>query len=318
MPVADDSVLPILEARQRFPGVVIPFASIDQYRRISDKAALLQVASGLGIAVPEQHAIENSDAATAVDFSALRFPLVLKPTRSVIDGNGGGSRKKTGVSHAADPRELSARLREYPEQAFPILLQQRVVGPGVGVFLLVWNGATIATFGHQRIREHPPSGGVSVYREAIVPDGTLVAQSRALLDCFGWQGVAMIEYKLDATSGVPYLMEVNGRFWGSLQLAIDAGIDFPTLLVRAARGETVQAGVGRAGIRSRWEWGEANHLLARVRKSRAELALPPDAPSLGHTVLDMCKIRRRDRLEVLRLSDPAPFLRETIDWFRRR
>ena len=69
---------------------------------------------------------------------------------------------------------------------------------------------------------------MSVYRESVAADPDLVRRSRALLDAFGWCGVAMVEYKLDERTGTPYLMEVNGRFWGSLQLAIDAGVDFPS------------------------------------------------------------------------------------------
>ena len=131
----------------------------------------------------------------------------------------------------------------------------------------------------------------------------------------------MIEYKVDAASGTPYLMEINGRFWGSLQLAIDAGVDFPTLLACVAQGRapgTASPVRTEASIRSRWEWGDVNHLLARLRKPREELALPADSPSLRSTVIDMLRWRRGDRLEVLRLSDPAPFWRETLDWFRRR
>ena len=40
----------------------------------------------------------------------------------------------------------------------------------------------------------------------------------------------MVEFKLDARDGVAKLMEINGRFWGSLQLAVDAGVDFPAIL----------------------------------------------------------------------------------------
>jgi predicted ATP-grasp superfamily ATP-dependent carboligase len=58
-----------------------------------------------------------------------------------------------------------------------------------------------------------------------------------LLGQFDWQGVAMVEFKVEANTGTPYLLEVNGRFWGSLQLAIDAGVDFPALLVDAATGK---------------------------------------------------------------------------------
>jgi predicted ATP-grasp superfamily ATP-dependent carboligase len=247
----------------------------------------------------------------------MRFPVVLKPARSVVEA--ADARVKLGVSHGSNASQLVERLRAYPAEAFPILVQERIVGPGIGVFLLIWDGKTVAAFGHRRLRETPPSGGVSVYRESVVPDDSLIARSRALLDEFDWLGVAMIEYKVDESTGIPYLMEVNGRFWGSLQLAIDAGIDFPTLLVRNALGNTsTPSAPPRAGIRSRWEWGDVNHLLARFRKSSVELALPPGSPSLGRAMLDFLTWRRRERLEVFRISDPAPFFRETFDWFQRR
>jgi biotin carboxylase len=43
----------------------------------------------------------------------------------------------------------------------------------------------------------------------------------------GWQGVGMFEYRWDLTSGRFFLMEFNSRFWGSLHLAMFAGVDFP-------------------------------------------------------------------------------------------
>ena len=145
-------------------------------------------------------------------------------------------------------------------------------------------------------------------------------RSRALLKHFGWTGVAMIEYKIDAATGTPYLMEINGRFWGSLQLAIDAGVDFPRLLLAAAEGQTPAPVVRyRSGVRSRWWWGDVDHLLARLRHSAEELALPPDAATRWQTVRDFLKLwRPGDRNEVLRVADPLPFVRETVDWFARR
>ena len=317
LPMTENSLLAILGARNRFSGVSIPFATLDEFERISDKATLLETAKEVGIAVPEQWVVPTPSCIDGIDTSRVGFPVVLKPTRSVVEA--AEARRKVSVSHASDAAQLIQHLREYPAEAFPILVQRRIVGPGIGVFLLVWEGKTVAAFGHRRIRESPPSGGVSVYRESVAPSQSLVARSRALLDRFAWKGVAMIEYKLDEQTGIPYLMEVNGRFWGSLQLAIDAGIDFPTLLVHHALGTTPPpVGPVRAGIRSRWEWGDVNHLLARIRKSADELALPPGSPSLRRAILDFVTWHRADRLEVLRFSDPAPFFREALDWFQRR
>jgi len=317
LPMTEQSLLPVLGARERFPDVVIPFARLDQFERISNKELVTAAARNLGIAIPEQHTLQKPGDDGGMDASRIRYPVVVKPARSVVSAE--GERIKVGVSYAADAQEFSERLREYPSAAYPLLIQQRIIGPGIGVFLLVWEATTIAVSGHRRIRESPPSGGVSVYREAVAPAPTLVAQSRALLDQFGWQGVAMVEYKIDAATGTPYLMEINGRFWGSLQLAIDAGVDFPNLLVQSALGIRQQAPTDfRDGLRSRWEWGDVNHLLARIRRSPEELALPPGSTSRGRAVLDFLSWRRGDRLEVWRARDPGPFVRETLDWFRGR
>ena len=317
LPIADASVLAILDARGRFPTAKIPFASADQFRRISDKAGLLDIARSIGIAVPEQRILSAPGALSVDALATLPFPLVIKPARSVAEGD--GARHKLGVSHAANMEELRGRIATYPAAGYPLLLQQRIVGPGIGVFLLVWDGQLIASFGHRRIRETPPSGGVSSYREAVEPSAELLAQSQRLLREFDWKGVAMVEFKIDEATGIPYLMEVNGRFWGSLQLAIDAGVDFPMLLAQLALdGSTNGIAVGRSGVRSRWEWGDASHLLARFRRSPAELGLPPGSPGRLRTLGAILRWRRGDKLEVFRTSDPAPFFRESIDWFLRR
>ncbi|MGI9078335.1 MAG: ATP-grasp domain-containing protein, partial [Gemmatimonadaceae bacterium] len=134
------------------------------------------------------------------------------------------------------------------------------------------------------------------------------------------RGVAMIEYKEDATSGIPYLMEINGRFWGSLQLAIDSGVDFPALLIRAAMGDRPDPVLDyKIGVRSRWWWGDVDHLIARLRHSAASLALPNGAPSrLGALREFLTLWRPGDRNEILRLRDPMPFMFETGEWLKGR
>jgi predicted ATP-grasp superfamily ATP-dependent carboligase len=82
-----------------------------------------------------------------------------------------------------------------------------------------------------------------------------------LLDDLHWHGVAMVEFKQDAADGLPKLMEINGRFWGSLQLAIDAGVDFPALLVSAIASPPRPQEPYRVGVRSRWFWGDVDSLL---------------------------------------------------------
>jgi predicted ATP-grasp superfamily ATP-dependent carboligase len=215
---------------------------------------------------------------------------------------------------------LEGVVARIPSEAYPVLVQERVIGAGLGVFVLLWDGEVRAAFAHRRIREKPPSGGVSVLSESVALDPDLLARSVALLRDFDWQGVAMVEYKIDDRTGVPFLMEVNGRFWGSLQLAIDAGVDFPNILVAAACGEpTPPVGNYKLGVRLRWEWGDVDNLATRLRRSPAALAMPPGAPGRLKGIVDFARaFGPGTRGEVLRLADPRPFLHETLNWFRGR
>jgi len=303
LPVTDASVEAILGGRHHLPpSVAVPFPDLETYRKASNKAAILAEARNVGLAVPETVVLDHRDAALpSGDF----FPAVLKPHRSVVGG------RRFGVQFVDTPDQCRAALRGLAPVAFPVLLQRRIQGPGEGLFVLRWNGRIVAEFAHRRLREKPPEGGVSVLRESIALDEELAAAGRRLLDALDWQGVAMIECKRDESSGRAVLMEINGRLWGSLQLAIDAGVDFPRLLVACAMGARVP-GVTRyrVGVRSRWFWGDVDHLYLRLRNgggAAGKLAALRDFLGTGF---------RRTREEIWRWRDPAPFLLESLQQLR--
>jgi len=315
IPISEPSLLAILPERDRFPGARIPFAPYERFLAICDKAAVAAAAEEVGIRVPAQVVLTSPEEGRELE-ARVRFPLVLKPRRSVI-GDGAG-RAKASVVHVADREQLESALRRLPPTAYPLLVQERIVGPGIGIFVLLEGGELRAAFAHRRIREKPPSGGVSVYRESAPLSPDLLERSLALLRRFDWEGVAMVEYKLDEATQTPYIMEINGRFWGSLQLAIDAGVDFPCLLL-ADPAETPPVTEYTVGVRSRWEWGDVDHLLARLRRSAEELALPPGSPGRLRAILDfLAAFGPGNRNEILRASDPGPFVRESLDWLRGR
>jgi predicted ATP-grasp superfamily ATP-dependent carboligase len=317
LPMTEECFNAIFAHPRLFENVCIPAASAEEFRLVSDKKLVLQVAAECGVQVPGQVVLSAPAEMEGLLRNPPQFPVVIKPARSVATS--GGGQVKLGVVHCRDTESLRESIARLPDAAYPLLVQQRVVGPGVGVFLLLWDGELVASFAHRRLREKPPAGGVSVYRESIALDQSLLDRSRRLLEKLGWRGVAMIEYKLDARTGTPYIMEINGRFWGSLQLAIDAGVDFPSLLLARAGGERVFGPSRyRVGIRSRWEWGGVDHALARLRRRDVALSLPPGSPGRVRGIMSaLVPWIPGDRLEVLRLSDPGPFLRETLLYFRR-
>ena len=307
--VTDASVDALLQRQDLLPDTVaLPFPSYRSYRLASDKASMLAYATSAGLGVPLSAVIEQPG--DGIDIPPDWFPAVLKPHRSVV-GSGAGAAKLT-VSFVADRPSLEAVLASLPPPAFPVLVQRRVQGPGVGLFLLRWDGRIVAAFAHRRLREKPPAGGVSTYRESVAVDPDLLAAGTRLLDLLDWRGVAMIECKREESSGRYVFMELNGRLWGSLQLAIDAGINFPALLANCVAGQAMMpVGGYRLGVRSRWFWGDVDHFYLRLKG-------PPQAPdSRLEALREFVTIRpRRDREEIWRWRDPAPFFVETCRWLR--
>lgn len=61
----------------------------------------------------------------------------------------------------------------------------------------------------------------------------------------------MVEFRRCTSTGEFYLLEINPRFWGSLPVSEVAGVNFPELYYRCARGERIEAPHYRPGVRSR-------------------------------------------------------------------
>jgi predicted ATP-grasp superfamily ATP-dependent carboligase len=320
IPMTDLSAPLVLGLRRSRPSLVVPFPDLSTYEAVSDKAQLTRTARELGVPVPRQVVVSSAGDADTPAVTRLvdevGWPLILKPARSVVHSR--GSAQRFGVRTVFTSDELAMELADYPAQAYPVLAQERIVGPGRGVFVLGdADGRAVASFAHRRIREKPPTGGVSVYRESVPLREDLREHAERITTHFRWHGVVMIEFKEDAATGTPYLMEANGRFWGSLQLAIDAGVDFPRLLVESALGNTVApVQAYRTGIRSRWLWGDFDHLLWILRAARGYRSLHPALPGRSRALARfLVPWRPGDRFEVLRWADPLPFVRESLQWF---
>src|SRR6185295_10694930 len=285
----------------------ISVPSFEAFDLASDKRRLLQRASRCGIDIPRTHELDNAAGLRHV-LPHVTYPAVVKPARSRIRTPDGWL--STSVAFAHDAAALE-RLYERREDLvrFPSLIQEYCSGAGVGVFALCDRGEVRATFSHERLREKPPSGGVSVLCESRALDPALEAQARRLLGALEWHGVAMLEYKQDVRTGRTVLMEVNGRFWGSLQLAIDAGVDFPYLNHQLALGHPLDLPRSyRTGVRSRWWLGDLDHLLARLKGEASNL--PEGAPSRWQAVLAFLTPGRSGRTEVMRVDDLRPGFRE--------
>jgi glycosyltransferase involved in cell wall biosynthesis/predicted ATP-grasp superfamily ATP-dependent carboligase len=310
MPMTDITNYMISEWREELePYTRLPIPSFENFNFVSSKWELAKRAQAIGIPIPRTHFIEGPEDLQLI-LNQLEYPVVVKPDRSASLTKRGWL--TTGVHYAESERELLRLYQEKDYLRYRSLIQERIIGPGLGLSLLFDRGEPVAIFGHRRLREKPPSGGVSVVRESVPVDPSLKDYAIKLLKPIGWHGVAMVEYKLDQRKGQPLLIELNGRFWGSLRLAIDAGVDFPYLLCRLATEGHVEAPQEyQVGVKTRWFLGDLDHLLLRLFKKDRDLHLPPGFPSRARTLINFLKFYSPDlHYEVLSLRDPKPFLYE--------
>ena len=252
--------------RDRWPGVTVVLPDAATMERALDKRSMLALAAELGIPIPRtEEPADDADLARAG--AAVGFPLVIK---APLEG-------RTGVAYVDDPAQLADAVAAYraryglPAGMMP-LLQQRIVGPGFGVFATYQGGRCRRVMAHRRLREFPVSGGESTCCE-LVDEPALLAAGRLMLDALGWHGVAMVEFKRHDADGRDYLMEVNPKLWGSLDLALAAGAEFPLDLVRIAAGEELpDLPTPEGPLRFCWPLGnDLLHLLARPTAFRSVL-----------------------------------------------
>ncbi len=135
-----------------------------------------------------------------------------------------------GVLKLKKGDDISNILVGLADRYSKFVVQEHVDGVGVGVFVFRRKGVVAARFMHIRLNEVPYSGGVSSYRKSFYHEGIL-ADAIDKINSLNWDGVAMLEYRWESGTGSFALMEINARFWGSLHLAIYAGVDFPLLLM---------------------------------------------------------------------------------------
>ena len=310
VPVTDATLAAMDRARDELHAIRVLLPEAAALAIAWDKGRLLTAAAAAGFAVPRTWTPESPTALAALARD-LDYPVVLKPrwSRLVV-----GDRTEEGtVTTVRTPEELMAAWQAVHARMPLPLVQERIPGYGMGLFLLADRGRIVASFAHCRRREKPPAGGVSVLSESIAVPPALRDPAERLLAELGWSGVCMLELKVDARDGTPRIMEMNPRFWGSLALAVASGVDFPWLLYQAALGVHPMSPPAYAlGVRSRWELGDLDHLMIRLA-GRGEADLPPGSPSrLGAVVRFLNPFAGRP--EVFALADPEPFAREITDY----
>ena len=276
------------------------------------KANTLKLAQSLGIPIPKTVFVADSHL-QELDAITLNFPVAIKSESSeVLAHNKSQTSGKTAVVFSKSELEDECRSRLVTGEC--VLVQEFIDGYGVGISGLFDEGRPVVLIGHRRLRESTPWGGPSALAETIEIDSQLLNATTSLMKQIGFTGPAMVEYKIDHRSGQPYLMEINGRFWGSVLLAIAAGQDLPYLYWKMLNGMEIrpEEKAYRVGVRGRYLVGDTKSLLLSLKGApkRWKGQATNRAAALRSYISSF--FDRRTAELILTWDDPMPFLGRLI------
>lgn len=229
-----DMVIPVggvsvLEASRLCPELaVLPEPA--QLEVCYDKTKTIAFAQQAGVPVPETFFIKSAGETIP---NPRSFPCVVKPAREAT--------RWKGVEYCRSYDDLKSAVEKQlkkleSDSGVGVLVQEYIPGQGHGFFALMNHGVPLRVFMHQRLREFPHTGGASCAARSFWSP-RLEELGLKLLRALEWNGVAMVEFKQDARTGEFVLMEINAKFWGSLELALAAGVNFGADLIRLYRGD---------------------------------------------------------------------------------
>lgn len=290
-------------------GIIVGCADQGLLDQAFDKARTLEIARQCHVPIPPT-VVPGSLEECRSAIPLLGFPCVVKPRLSNA-WDGRQFLRDMGCAYLNREDEVESAVLSRKQGDLWPLLQAYVPGQGKGAFALSNEGDAIAWFAHERLRDVRPSGSGSSLRRSIPLSARLREPAERLLANMRWHGPAMVEFRDDGVAP-PVLMEVNGRFWNSLELAVSAGVDFPRLWMAVLEREPVlPVTTYTADLTLRWLWGDVKRLMHI-------LSGPPKGftgayPTIWRGLAEVFgRQPRGTRMEMWKRDDPWPSVGEWV------
>ncbi len=315
LPLTERATLPISARRDSLlqAGARLILPSHEILLRAFDKRETTDLARSLGMQVPQTLHLDTREQALAAAPN-FPFPAVLKPRASQEFDPQTGTLRATGAPiYARDESEFVGAFDELKQRCHAIVAQEWIDGQGSGYFALMNQGKLRAEFAHRRLRDVRPTGSGSALRESVAIEVEMRDGALALLEELHWHGVAMVEFRV-RKDGTPVFLEVNGRFWNSLALAVNAGVDFPAMLAEIAEFGDVKTPFPSysEGIKCRWLLGDTRHLIEVFRG--APPSFPGQFPARGAALRAFLTPQPGIWSDNFQLADPLPELGDWLDF----
>jgi predicted ATP-grasp superfamily ATP-dependent carboligase len=226
LPIGYNSCKVVSKYKQMLTQYVkVPISDYESMQIASDKNETVKFAINCGVSTPKTVFPKSLSESEIDEISkSLKYPVVLKAPEETGSVKYANNEQELQVMY----REVCTRFQDQIKAGKTLQIQEYVPGEIYGFFALFNNGKIRAIFAHKRLHQYPSTGGPSTMAQSFY-DPELNAIGLKLLTPLNWHGVAMVEFKKDTRDNKYKLIEINPKFWGSLDLAIASGVNFPYL-----------------------------------------------------------------------------------------
>lgn len=226
LPMDEDTVAVAMEHKEELEKIcLVPLPAYESFVITSDKGKAYKHALSVGVNIPNTVFPDQLNDIESLT-EHLTYPLMVKPVKS-----NGGRGIKTAHSKQDILKIYSEVHKQYP---YPVIQEHLGEGDVYDVVLLYNSQNELrASFIQKHVRKYPFVTGPSTVQESVIyPE--MLEMAIEYMKGLKWYGVADLEFMVQKETGEIKFLELNCKFWNSLQMGIYAGVDFPSLLYRIA------------------------------------------------------------------------------------
>ncbi|WP_300333293.1 ATP-grasp domain-containing protein [Methanocalculus sp.] len=290
----DEKLIAILAQKKTDLKCQLPFSDFSVLSKVMNKASLMEHAIENKVSCPKTYFVESVDDINRIK-NEIEYPVTIKPTR-MSGGN--------GITFVYESDKLRDAYDSVLRRYGPSIIQEKIPffeKYTVGC-ILNRDSKVRRVCVLKEARNYPIETGPACCIETVhQPD--VLKISIKLLESLDYYGIADVDVIIDERDGKPKIVEINPRFWASMQAALTAGVDFPYLLYRMVNEGDLDFSLDyKVGIRCRnIIFNDMRHLISVLRGDHNR------AYKL-EVLLEFIKFHQDDAYYIFCLEDIKPFL----------
>ena len=289
LPSADSHLLALAGHEADFAGIALGTPSREIVERATNKDLLPELAATAGLQTPPTAKAVRGNSETV---SMFGFPAIVKPRASRMQ-NPDGTLSALKARYVTTEQATKEALEAFPGKEG--LVQPYISGQLCSVSGVSWEGELICALHQRSPRIWPVPTGESAWAQTIRPDTKLEQGVGRLLQAIGWSGIFQVQF-IHSSCGEHYAIDFNPRIYGSLALAVAAGLNLPCIWTDLLLNRRPDVGGYLVGTHFRHEEKDVRALAWMLVNGELRGALQGIIPRRGTT---HAVFSRRDPMPLL-------------------